>query len=96
MTIIRVDKNQIHDVFIGRPSRYSNPFIKGEDGTRQDVIRQFEEYLRKHPERDKMLDELEGKRIACWCKTSERCHGDIYIQLAEERRKLLFLNGIIE
>ncbi|MDF2434547.1 MAG: hypothetical protein JWP44_4178 [Mucilaginibacter sp.] len=96
MSIIRVNKMDDYDIFIGRPSRYSNPFIKGIDGTRGEVIDKFENYIRNHPELNMMLDELSGNKIACWCNLNQNCHGDVFITLLEEREKLLVLNNLVE
>ncbi len=35
---IRTDK---YDVFIGRPSKWGNPFIIGKDGTREEVLEKY-------------------------------------------------------
>lgn len=85
MSITRVDKNNKHDVFIGRPSKYGNPFIIGVDGTKKEVIAKFEEHMRSHPQLQNYLEELDGKVIACWCRADESCHGDVYVKLLQER-----------
>lgn len=28
------------------------------------------------------LQELRGRNIACWCRPSEACHGDVYLEIA--------------
>lgn len=85
-----VHKNQPHDVYIGRPSKWGNPFRSGVDGTRAEVIAKYEEWLRNNPELLAQLDELKGKTLACWCKPLA-CHGDIIVKLLQEkeREKLL-------
>ena len=35
------------DVYIGRPSKWGNPFEIGKDGTREEVIEKFEVDFRK-------------------------------------------------
>jgi len=85
MAIIRVNKLEEYDIFIGRPSKFGNPFVLGQDGTRSEVIAKFEQYLRTHPELDQLLDELDGKRIACFCSVEQKCHADVYIKLLKER-----------
>lgn len=70
-----------HDVYIGRPSKWGNPFS---DGTRAQNIARFEEYLRNNPELLSQLEELRGKTLACWCKPKS-CHGDIIVKLLQER-----------
>lgn len=80
-------KNVVHckvssfDVYIGRPSKWGNPFVIGKDGTRDEVIEKFRQYgLRKR------LDvaakaELRGKVLACWCSPA-KCHGDVLAEWA--------------
>lgn len=86
MAIVRVNKLQEYDVFVGRPSKFGNPFIIGRDGNRFEVIAKFEQYLRNHPDLNNLLDELNNKRIACWCDVNmEKCHGDVFIKLLNER-----------
>ena len=95
MSIIRVDKNDHYDVFIGRPSKYSNPFIIGKHGTRSEVIAKFEEYFKNLFNFNALLDELEGKKIACWCDLDQNCHGDMIIKLYNAREKLKQFNDIL-
>ena len=96
MSITRVDKTETYDVFIGRPSKFSNPFKRGIDGTKSEVITKFEEYFKNLPNLDNLLDELEGKRIACWCPLETPCHSDVIIKLYNERLKLKYLESIID
>lgn len=30
------------------------------------------------------LEELRGKDIACWCKPSDECHGDAYLEISNQ------------
>jgi hypothetical protein len=69
-------------VYIGRPSRYANPFRIGIDGNREEVIRKFESYAIKRTEEEPgWLDPLHGKDLVCSCYPLP-CHGDIVIRLA--------------
>jgi hypothetical protein len=72
------------DVYIGRPSKWGNPFVIGKDGTREEVIEKYEEYLRNNLDLLAALPELKGKVLACWCAPAA-CHGDILLRLANER-----------
>lgn len=69
-------------VYIGRPTKWGNPFQIGPNGSRQSVISKYRQWLK-----DKMttgeLDpkELAGKDLSCWCKPAA-CHGDILLELA--------------
>lgn len=71
-----------HDIYIGRPSVWGNPFKLGRDGTRDDVISKYQEWILRHPQLLDRLRELKGKRLGCWCKP-EACHGDVLVELAD-------------
>ena len=67
-------------VYIGRPSKWGNPFLIGRDGSREDVIGKFENYLLTSELFDQ-LDELRGKNLVCFCAPLA-CHGDVLLRLA--------------
>lgn len=76
-TVVNLTKTDEYDVFVGRPSKWGNPFVIGQDGTRKEVIRKYERWLLDQPELlDAIPTELAGKRLACFCKPLA-CHGDI-------------------
>lgn len=75
-------------VYIGRGSMWGNPFIIGRDGTREEVIEKFEQWIKEDEEPraiaiNSMIKELKGKRLGCWCKPLP-CHGDILARMADE------------
>ena len=74
---------QEYDVYIGRGSKWGNPFKIGEDGDREEVIKKYEEYIRNKPELLQNLQELRNKRLGCFC-APRACHGDILVKLVEE------------
>ena len=87
MTITEVVniRNQECDVYIGRdkndaPGEFGNPFIIGEDGTRDTVVEMYRIYfigrLKADPVFRNKVRELKGKKLGCFCKP-EKCHGDI-------------------
>lgn len=66
-----------YDVYIGRPSLFGNPFIVGVDGTREEVIKKYADWILTQPELLAVIKtELPGKRLDCFCKPKS-CHGDI-------------------
>lgn len=71
-----------YDVYIGRGSKWGNPFIIGKDGTRAEVISKYEDHLLASPELMSALPELKGKTIACYCKPAP-CHGDVLARYAD-------------
>lgn len=71
-----------YDVYVGRPSPYGNPYRAGIDGTRDEVIAMFEQYLLSDPVlMEKVKNELKGKVLACSCAPL-RCHADILLRYA--------------
>jgi Domain of unknown function (DUF4326) len=70
-------------VYIGRPSKWGNPFVIGRDGTRDEVIEKYREWILKQPELMQSLRELKGKHLVCWC-SPEPCHGQVLLDLLVE------------
>ena len=68
-------------VYIGRPSKWGNPFTPGKDGTRPEVIRKYEAWIATQPRLLACLPELAGKDLVCWC-APKACHGDVLLRLA--------------
>ncbi len=76
-----------HDVYIGRPSIWGNPYThqartqaKFVVATRDEAIEKYEVYIRSTPELLRRLPELRGKRLGCWCAPFP-CHGDVLVKL---------------
>lgn len=68
-------------VYVGRPTRWGNPFPVAEHGA-QEACRLFEEHLRSRPELVAAArDALAGKRLACWCRLDQPCHADVWLRL---------------
>jgi hypothetical protein len=76
------------DVYIGRPSRWGNPFVKGRDGTRDEVIAKYAVWIRTQPQLLADLPELACKTLGCWCMPTQSCHGDVLLALLEEAEVL--------
>jgi hypothetical protein len=74
-------KREAYDVYVGRPSKWGNPFREGVNGTRADVIEQYARWIRTQPQLMRDLHELRGKTLACWC-APKACHADVLIKLA--------------
>ncbi len=80
-------------VYIGRydrrwgDSKWRNPFrmdtpTEKRDGTREEVIEKFKQYLQSRPDLMAQIPELKGKTLGCWCKPLP-CHGDVLAELAD-------------
>ena len=75
---------QPYDIFIGRPSEWGNPYEIGKDGTRDEVIAKYEEYIRNSPQLLNKIASLRGKVLGCFCSPHRRCHGEILLKLIQE------------
>lgn len=75
-------KREPYDVYIGRPSKWGNPFVLGIDGDREQCIEQYREWLTTQPELITAIlrGELDGKVLGCWC-SPRPCHGDVLADL---------------
>jgi hypothetical protein len=81
-------KKERYDVYIGRPSKWGNPYSIGKDGTRKEVIEKYRKYLLSNKALLNDLYELEGKVLGCWCKP-KACHGDVLAELVNNRENLI-------
>ena len=75
-------KKSDFDVYVGRPSKWGNPFEIGQDGTRSQVSQKYEDWIQTQPELMDALPELKGKILGCWC-TPKPCHGEILKKLVD-------------
>ncbi len=82
---------QPYDVYIGRPSKYGNPFshktgtlAQYRVGSREEAIAAFRTWITEGEGQHLLEDlhELKGKTLGCWCKPLA-CHGDVLAELAE-------------
>lgn len=84
-TVVNLNRaNGRYTVYIGRPSKWGNPFVIGRDGNRDQVCEKYERWIRSQT--DLMADakrELKGQVLGCYCKP-HRCHGDTLAKIADE------------
>lgn len=77
-------------VYIGRPSKWGNPFKIGQDYqgrilTREDTIDAYYNWLFYSDEGIKLqvdIMELKNKTLGCFCKPLA-CHGDVLLKALE-------------
>jgi uncharacterized protein DUF4326 len=75
--------NGLPIVYVGRPTKWGNPYRIGVDGNREQVLQKYREYLMANPGIfEDARNELRGKNLACWCKPGEDCHADILLEIA--------------
>ncbi len=78
-------KREPYDVYIGRPSKWGNPYSISSHRTREEVIELYRRYLSGQAHLMAALPELEGKILGCWCHPLP-CHGDVLVELCEGQR----------
>lgn len=83
MTKVVHCKKAAYDVYVGRPSKWGNQFVIGKDGTREEVVQKYREWLLEQPELMASLHELKDKTLGCWCSPN-LCHGDVLAELADK------------
>lgn len=79
-------KKSKNQVYVGRPSKWGNPFVIGRDGTREEVVEKYYLWLQDQ-ELLNDISELEGKDLVCWCDPLP-CHADVLIRLANDRETI--------
>ncbi len=89
----RTDRIPSGAIYVGRPSRWGNPFKIGQkyNGvilTRKTAIRAYEDWLLYSDEGVKLqeaIEELKEKDLVCWCAPLS-CHADTLLKLANGGR----------
>ena len=90
-----------NSVYVGRGQhpmmKWGNPFHIGKDGTRQEVVKKFEEYLLQSSLIND-INELQDHDLVCWCAPKGGieihdeliCHAQVLLRLANENKKKNF------
>jgi Domain of unknown function (DUF4326) len=81
-TIVVHCKKAAFDIYIGRPSKFGNPFKIGRDGNRAQVIEKYRAWISSQSELLAEVKKLKGKRLGYWCKP-QACHGDVLAEIAD-------------
>ena len=82
-------KRDRFDVYIGRPSRWGNPFshqagtlAKFRVATRDEAVSSYRAWILGQPELlEAARRELKGKVLGCFCSPLA-CHGDVLVEIA--------------
>lgn len=79
-------------VYVGRPTRWGNPYIIGKDGDASACVAKYRAYwdawLFEEPgAEDRLKRLLGGKDLACWCNLTSPCHADVLLELANGQSK---------
>ena len=81
--VVNINTGADYTVYIGRPSKWGNPFKIGRDGTRKEVLEKYRFYLKNNLELMSSIMSLDGEILGCYCKPKD-CHGDIIVETIEE------------
>lgn len=89
-------KKSPYDVYIGRPSKWGNPFSHKEKtlakfkvATVEEAIEKYKEWILAQP--DLIMEakkELTGKILGCWCRPN-RCHGDVLSEIVNGKETIM-------
>ena len=63
-------------------SALASPFRPGPDGSREQVVASYREYLLGRPDLLALLPDLRGRRLGCWCAPLP-CHAMVIAELAD-------------
>jgi len=87
-------KKETFDIYIGRGSKWGNPYSHKEGtkaefvvNSRKEAIEKYEEYLLNNERLMSSIDELKGKVLGCWC-SPKSCHGEVLAKYANGPSKL--------
>lgn len=78
----RTDEIPTDAIYVGRPSKWGNPYQVGRHGTREEVVEKYR-LLAIGGQHFDELRELRGKDLVCWC-APKACHADVLLKLANE------------
>lgn len=78
----RVDGIPAGAVYVGRPSKWGNPFVVGRDGVQGECVTLYEDWISEQPELQAAAKmELQGKDLVCWCHPRP-CHAEVLLRIA--------------
>jgi hypothetical protein len=90
---IRVQRKRIkgwrmpeNTVYVGRPTKYGNPFYVSCACTDQFREKQIEQYKQSMSTmlKEDIVKELKGKNLACFCPIDKACHADVLLEIANK------------
>lgn len=97
-TVTSATANGLETVYVGRGTRFGNPFVVGKDGTLEEVLAKYENHIFPYEHGKKsildyqttlmniasIITDLKGKNLMCWCKLDCKCHADILLKVANQ------------
>lgn len=80
-------------VYVGRPSKWGNPYKVGSGYGSYWTYSKFQakalyrQFVNVGYFRKAIVRELRGKNLTCWCPIGEPCHADVLLQIANKGSK---------
>jgi len=72
-------------VYVGRPTKWGNPF--SEIFAPEMAVKLYRKsHQLRYLIKSKQILELKGKNLACWCPLDKPCHADILLKFANARK----------
>lgn len=71
-------------VYVGRPSKWGNPFPLVREEDRASVLEEYRGWIHdvdNESLRQAARDELRGRDLVCWC-APRACHADVLLEIA--------------
>lgn len=84
--ILNKRRGEIDGVYVGRPTKWGNPFPVGPDCTQEQAVAKYREWVMKQDQavlRVMMREMLRGKDLVCWCAPLP-CHAQVIADIANE------------
>lgn len=90
--VININSDEPFDIYVGRPSKFGNPFTHHQHlggnlvivDTREEAIARYEEWIHSQPElMAAAKQELKNKILACHCLPLD-CHATILLKIAND------------
>lgn len=92
-----VSPNGLPIVYVGRPSRWGNPFWGLDKGkfNREWAVNEYRKHIEEGDKYGEAIGQgpqssnqirlhLHGKNLACWCPLDQPCHADVLLEIANQ------------
>lgn len=80
--VVNIKAGEPCDIYIGRGSKWGNPFPIDHNNPRELVIEKYRRWIAGQAGLLAEVHLLRGKRLGCFCAPLP-CHGDVLVALAE-------------
>jgi len=87
-------QKELYDVYVGRPSKWGNPYshlegtlAKFKVRSRKEAIEKYREWILKGDGKHLLLEieELRDKTLGCWCHPKS-CHAQVLIDILRDKK----------